>query len=95
VNNVFDSLPWLLASLSALLVGIASAASGAVVWDALERAGLAFLVFGVIGAAVRLALVGQSRDASGDNRETNKGATDKSGEAEHTDGLPKDERRAP
>ena len=91
MNNAFDSLPWLLASISALLVGVASMVSGAIVWEALARAGLAFVVFGLIGAVVRRILAAQPKDTTDRSQQGEAGERNK---ADKADNLPGDERRS-
>jgi len=51
MNEFLNALPWRLASIAALAVGIVTLATGAAdAWTGIERVGIAFFVFFVIGS---------------------------------------------
>ncbi len=52
-SDAFDALPWWLAALAALIVGVLTMASAGDVWASLIRSGIAFVVFCVIGFIAR------------------------------------------
>ena len=57
MNDFLAAIPWRLASLAALIVGIVSfAVAAADVWTALEHVGAAFVVFFLIGTIARAML---------------------------------------
>ena len=53
MTDFLERLPWRLASLAGLLVGIASLIAGTDSWVSLLRVGAAFLIFGGLGTALR------------------------------------------
>jgi hypothetical protein len=64
--DCLNTLPWRLASLAALIVGGVSIATGATdVWTGLERVGIAFVAFYVIGAVAKMLLVVSTTHSAG------------------------------
>jgi len=56
MNDFVRRLPWQLGALGGLLVGAISLAGEVDLWACLIRAGIAFLVFGVLGLGLRALL---------------------------------------
>ena len=93
VNDTLDSLPWLLAAVAALLVGGVSLISGGLVWDSLEKAGAAFVAFGLIGAIIRKILVAASNSGQQDRDRAKADTGGHAGGNDRPDGSPNDESR--
>jgi hypothetical protein len=56
MNGLYGGLPWKLSALGALVVLTAGMIAGLDPWVAIERAGIAFVGFWVVGSIGRLAL---------------------------------------
>jgi hypothetical protein len=56
MNPFLEHLPWRVASLAGLMVGVISLATGADVWACLLRVGAAFFLFGALGLGLRAVL---------------------------------------
>ena len=58
MTDFLERLPWRLASLAALVVGAARLSAGTESWVCLQWAGVAFLIFGGLGLALRALMRG-------------------------------------
>ena len=56
MNQFVERLPWRVAALAGLTVGAISLAGGVDAWGSLLRVGAAFLLFGLLGLALRAIL---------------------------------------
>jgi len=78
MNGFLNTLPWRLASLAALVVGIVSLATGAAdAWSGLERVAIAFVAFYLIGSVAKTLLVVGER--SPERHQTKPGAVPREG----------------
>jgi hypothetical protein len=73
MNEFLNTLPWRLASIAALAVGIVTLATGAAdAWGGVERVGIAFAAFYIIGSVAKalLAIGAQSPERNRSKRST-------------------------
>lgn len=57
MNPFVERLPWRVAALAGLIVGVLRLAGGSDVWNSFLWVGAAFLVFGLLGLGLRAALL--------------------------------------